>query len=145
MNVVNNAMLSLEHKDKKLRAINDFFLISSNVMEKIQALRFFSIVIIVVPLFGTIQCGQTPIGCSVNDVACTSNENNTIDFIGGVADVEECRQLCIDEPSCEFLTYYQDTSFPFREACFLLNDCEEQVLSITYWCFEVFGSSVSHF
>ena len=60
-------------------------------------------------------------------MACIAHSDNTVEFVSGISDVDECRQLCHDEMACEFLTYYDATSFPYREACFLLRNCNDQV------------------
>ena len=70
---------------------------------------------------------DSPIGCSENNVACIAHSENLVDYVGGISDVEECRQLCNDEKACEYLTYYDVTSFPYSEACFLLKNCDDQV------------------
>ena len=55
-----------------------------------------------------------------------------MEYVGGVTDIAECRQLCENELSCEYLTYYDDTSFPYREACLLLKDCQDRVRTSVY-------------
>ena len=70
---------------------------------------------------------SSPIGCSEDNVACVANSENMVQYIGGVSDVDECRQLCHDEKACEFLTYYDVESFPYSEACFLLKNCDDTV------------------
>merc|ERR1712179_633005 len=68
------------------------------------------------------------IGCSEDNVACIAHTDNLVEYIGGISDVDECRQLCNDESQCQYLTYYDSTSFPYSEACFLLKNCDERVL-----------------
>ena len=72
------------------------------------------------------KCEESPIGCSENNVACIAHEGNLIEYVGEISDVAECRQLCHDEASCEYLTYYDANSFPYREVCLLLKDCRDQ-------------------
>merc|ERR1711874_31013 len=77
-------------------------------------------------IFSAYKCKESPIGCAEHNVACIAHEDNLVESLSGITDVEECRQLCHDEESCEFLTYYDATSFPRREVCFLLKDCMDQ-------------------
>lgn len=83
-------------------------------------------VVILLALSSFYKCENSTIGCSENNVACIAHEGNLVEYVGGVSDVAECRQLCNDEDSCQFLTYYDATSFPWRESCFLLSDCEDK-------------------
>ena len=64
-------------------------------------------------------------------MACIAHSENLVEYVGGISDVEECRQLCNDEKACEYLTYYDITSFPYSEACFLLKNCDDRVC--VYW------------
>ncbi len=68
---------------------------------------------------------DSPVTCSSNNTACDNSEDNLLDTVGGVATLEECRQLCYDSDSCGFLTYYGLQSFPYQEFCFLLRSCEQ--------------------
>ena len=88
--------------------------------------------------------GESPVTCSSDNVACN---DNGLDSIGGVADIEECRQLCYDNDDCQFITYYGPDSFPLRETCFLLSSCEEthtctDCISETKSCYQTCGTNV---
>ena len=87
-------------------------------------------ILLFITLFDVCHCVHQPIECSEVDVACTAHEDNTVEYVGGVKGIDECRKICSDEKFCELLTYFDVTSFPLREACFLLSDCEEQVFII---------------
>ena len=43
---------------------------------------------------------QLPNGlCAAKDVACELQDDNVVEIVGGVSDVEECRQTCIGNSS----------------------------------------------
>ena len=69
----------------------------------------------------------SPVTCSSNNTACENIDDNLIDAIGGIANVEECRQMCYNIDDCEFFTYYGNSSFPLRNVCFLFQTCEETI------------------
>ena len=60
-------------------------------------------------------------------MACVAHSENLVDYIGGISSFDECRQLCNDEKDCEYLTYYDASSFPISEACYLLKNCDDRV------------------
>ena len=70
---------------------------------------------------------DSPIACSENNVACIAHSHNLVEYVGDIADVDECRQLCNDEQKCQYLTYYDSTSSPYSEDCYLLSDCDDRV------------------
>ena len=79
----------------------------------------------------TYQPGDSPIGCSEDNVACIAHTDNLVEYVGGISDIDECRQLCNDQKECQYLTYYDITSFPYSEACYLLKNCDERVSVIS--------------
>ena len=44
--------------------------------------------------------------CSTNNTACDLHGDNLIDSYSGVKTISECRHLCYNTESCEFITYY---------------------------------------
>ena len=44
--------------------------------------------------------------CSSEGVECDYSETSIIDIMMQVPSVEECRQLCQDEASCHYITYF---------------------------------------
>ena len=106
-----------------------------------------SLLLVLFSLLLATVSGESPVTCSSSDVACNTEQENILDGIGGVATIEECRQLCYDNEDCQFLTYYGLDSFPFQEVCYLLSSCEEthsctECVSETKSCFQVCGSHV---
>ena len=50
-----------------------------------------------------------PVSCSTEGVECEYTEDNLIDSLLQVASVAECRQLCQDEDTCEYITYFDSS------------------------------------
>ena len=69
-------------------------------------------------------------------MACVAHSENLLNYIGEISSVDECRQLCIDEKDCQYLTYYGASSFPIHKACYLLKNCDDRV------CFIAIPSSI---
>ena len=91
--------------------------------------------------------GESPVSCATDNVACDVLDDNGLDSFGGVANIEECRQLCYDNDDCQFITYYGLDSFPFYEVCYLFNSCEEthpcsDCVSETRSCYQTCGTNV---
>ena len=53
-----------------------------------------------------------PVPCSREGVECEVGEGNLIDAVMHVMTVEECRQLCLDQDTCHFISYYDDSAAP---------------------------------
>ena len=56
-------------------------------------------------LFISGSCGAA-LECSSEGVECDYSETSIIDIMMQVPSVEECRQLCQDEASCHYITYF---------------------------------------
>ena len=103
--------------------------------------------ILIFLLIATSVSGESPVSCTSDNVACEGHNDNFLDTIGGLATIEECRQLCYDNEDCQFITYYGQESFPFQELCYLLKSCEEthacdDCVSETRACHQLCGSNV---
>ena len=61
--------------------------------------------------------------CSTEGVECEYTEDNLIDSILQVASVAECRQLCQDEDTCEYITYFDSSAVPVSRQCRLFTTC----------------------
>ena len=90
---------------------------------------------------------DSPVTCASDNIACDALEDNIMDSIGGVATIEECRQLCLDNDGCQFLTYFGQDSFPFKETCNLFSSCKQthpctDCVSETRDCYQVCGTNV---
>ena len=65
-----------------------------------------------------------PVPCSREGVECEVGEGNLIDAVIHVMTVEECRQLCLDQESCQFISYFDDSSAPSPNLCQLFSICD---------------------
>ena len=68
---------------------------------------------------------RAPVICSNDDVGCEYDENNLISTVFQVPSLAECRQLCINEDNCEFITYFNASAFPIPKECRLYKSCEK--------------------
>ena len=71
----------------------------------------------------SIVSGDNALECATDNIFCEAHSDNLLDSVGGVINIEECRQLCQDTKTCEYLTYYSRDSFPLQEMCFLFTSC----------------------
>ena len=88
-----------------------------------------------------------PVICSTNGVGCEYDENNLISTVFKVPSLPECRQLCIDDDNCEFITYFNASTFPIPKECRLYRSCEivndcANCVSENVDCFETCGSNL---
>ena len=67
--------------------------------------------------------GDSPVTCSTAGVECDYNSTNLLDTVAHVYTLKECRQLCLDDVVCQFITYYDDSAVPFSHFCFLYKSC----------------------
>jgi len=72
---------------------------------------------------------DSPVECQSNNTACDNHGDNLIESLPGIETLWECRELCSDNPNygCEFLTYFGDSAFPFKNFCQLFRSCETTV------------------
>ena len=47
-------------------------------------------------IYATLASEESPVKCASEGYACVIHEDSLLDTFGGVATVEECRQLCQD-------------------------------------------------
>ena len=67
---------------------------------------------------------DSPVTCSSEGVECDFNEDNLIDAVMHVKSLEECRQMCLDQESCEFISYFDDSAGPISHFCSLFKSCD---------------------
>ena len=89
---------------------------------------------------------KAPVICSNPNVGCDYDENNLITTVFQVPSLAECRQLCRDEDNCEFITYFNASSFPIPNECRLYRSCDKvnectNCVSENVDCFEICGSN----
>ena len=61
--------------------------------------------------------GSKAVTCSSTDVECEYDDNNLINTLFQVPTLDECRQNCIDEDDCEYITYFNASAFPIPKEC----------------------------
>merc|ERR1719378_623099 len=76
-----------------------------------------------------VRIQDSPVDCQSNNAACDNHGDNLIESLPGIETLWECRELCSDNPNygCEFLTYFGDSAFPFKNFCQLFRSCETTV------------------
>ena len=62
--------------------------------------------------------------CQNNNTACENFDDNLIQTIHGIYTLLECREICLDNTECEFITYFGQTGIPLRNSCQLFRSCE---------------------
>merc|ERR1719369_896624 len=102
---------------------------------------------IVTDIISVTGAQDSPITCSTKDVACVIGDGNQLGNHGGISSIKECRQLCYDKEECQFITYYNSSSFPFNEVCELFKTCKEtypcsNCVSETRGCYETCSKEV---
>ena len=65
-----------------------------------------------------------PVTCSSEGVECEVREDNLIDAVMHVMSLEECRQMCLDQESCQFISYYDDSAAPVSHLCQMFGSCD---------------------
>ena len=63
-------------------------------------------------LVTAVSASSAPVTCSSQGVECEIGEETPIDAVMHVMTVEECRQLCLDQDTCHFISYYDDSAAP---------------------------------
>ena len=80
-----------------------------------------------VPVFSDgqfVQVRDSPVTCSSEGVECEFDESNLIDAVMHVMSLEECRQMCLDQESCQFISYYDDSAAPVSHLCQMFGSCD---------------------
>ena len=94
----------------------------SSIASVILSLTIFLVISATAASEGLVQ--DSPVTCSSEGVECEFDESNLIDAVMHVMSLEECRQLCLDQESCGFITYFDDSAAPFSHFCQLLTSCD---------------------
>ena len=68
-----------------------------------------------------------PVPCSREGAECEVREGNLIDAVMHVMTIEECRQMCLDQESCHFISYTGDSSAPSPHLCQLFSSCDTTI------------------
>ena len=68
--------------------------------------------------------GDSPVICSSEGVECDYNQTNLLSEVTHVYTLTQCRQLCLDDGDCHYISYYDDNAFPISHLCQLFQSCE---------------------
>ena len=71
-----------------------------------------------------VQDYDSPVTCSTEGVECDKIGDNLIDAVTHVPSLEECRQLCLDDANCSFISYFDDTASPVSHLCQMFTTCD---------------------
>ena len=71
--------------------------------------------------------GDSPVTCSSEGVECERIGNNLIDAVTHVLTLEECRQICLDDENCDFISYFDDSATPVSHLCQMFITCENTI------------------
>ena len=70
---------------------------------------------------------NSPVTCTSPGVECEYTEENYIDTETEVYSEEECRQICMDQEDCQFITYFDSSATPISYLCRTFKTCEKVV------------------
>ena len=90
---------------------------------------------------------DSPVTCSDEGVQCEVSADNVIDAVLNIDTLMECRQLCLDDATCQFISYFDDNAAPLPHFCQLFKSCESvapctNCVAENMQCFDTCGSSV---
>ena len=63
--------------------------------------------------------------CAVENEACEPHDDNVIATVAGIAEVEDCKQLCTGTIGCNVISHFGPDSSPFQSVCMLLRSCSK--------------------
>ena len=67
---------------------------------------------------------DSPVTCSSEGVVCDFSEDNLLDQVPGVATLDQCRELCLDVDTCQYISYFDQHATPVSNFCKLFSTCE---------------------
>merc|ERR1719223_2682275 len=76
-----------------------------------------------------VQDGDSPVTCSTEGVQCEKSGDNLIDAVTRVLSLEECRQLCLDDENCDFISYLDGSASPVSNLCQMFTTCDYTINS----------------
>ena len=108
-------------------------------------LQFLCSMLLIYGSYGVNLGEKVPVICSSPNVGCDYDETNLISTVFQVPSLAECRQLCLDEDDCEFITYFNASAFPIPKECRLYRSCDtvnecSNCVSENVDCFQTCGS-----
>ena len=88
----------------------------------------------------------SPVTCSSEGAECDNSGDNLLDAVMHVMILEECRQMCLDDDNCGFISYFGEDSAPFSHLCQLFTSCDavnncSHCVSENMACFRTCGSN----
>ena len=60
---------------------------------------------------------DSPVTCSSEGVVCDFSEDNLLDQVPGVATLDQCRELCLDMDTCQYISYFDENATPIAGFC----------------------------
>ena len=93
-----------------------------SIVSVILSLTIFLVISATAASEGLVQ--DSPVTCSSEGVECDFNEDNLIDAVMHVMSLEECRQMCLNQESCQFISYYDDSAAPVSHLCQMFGSCD---------------------
>ena len=95
----------------------------------------------------SVQVGDSPVTCSDEGVECDRTGDNLIDAVTHVMTIQECRQICLDDNNCSFISYFDDSASPIPHFCQLFTSCETinnctNCMSENMGCYRSCGSNI---
>ena len=63
--------------------------------------------------------GDAPFTCTSEGAECQFSEETLIDALPHVATLDRCRDLCISDDSCQYISY-----FSLNHICYLMKSCD---------------------
>ena len=68
--------------------------------------------------------GDSPVTCSTEGVECDNIGDNLIDAVTHVPTLEECRQMCLDDNNCNFISYFNHSDARVPNLCQMFRTCD---------------------
>ena len=65
--------------------------------------------------------------CLLENQACGMHDN-VVSIVNSINSLDQCTELCQDEDSCTFVTFYGENSFPFSQTCIMFSSCDDIVV-----------------
>ena len=64
------------------------------------------------------------VSCSSEGVECDHHhESDLLTVVSHVYTLTECRQLCLDNADCQYISYFDDNAVPVSHLCYLFRAC----------------------
>ena len=71
-----------------------------------------------------VRARESPVTCSSDGVVCEFSESNLLDQVPEVHTLDQCRELCLDVDSCQYISYFDQYASPVSDFCQLFKTCD---------------------